>query len=100
MNEVDKLFASGSRDRTVKLWSLNVHQGIENWETDPYSECLITYNGHRRGLINDIHFLSSHNGQTDMMASSDGQVHVSIYISIYIKKCNRFLTFIIIFITN
>ncbi|CAO3620184.1 unnamed protein product [Cunninghamella echinulata] len=76
LNEVDKLFASGSRDRTVKLWSLNVHQGIENWETDPYSECLITYNGHRRGLINDIHFLSAHNGQTDMMASSDGQVHL------------------------
>ncbi|CAO3627368.1 unnamed protein product [Cunninghamella blakesleeana] len=76
LNEVDKLFASGSRDRTIKLWSLNVHQGIENWETDPYSESLITYNGHRRGLINDIHFLSSHNGQTDMMASSDGQVHL------------------------
>lgn len=70
------MFASGSKDRTVKLWSLNVHQGIENWEMEPYSESLLTYTGHRRGAINDIHFLSSHNGQVDMIASCDGHVHV------------------------
>ncbi|KAI8089882.1 WD40-repeat-containing domain protein [Halteromyces radiatus] len=76
VNEPDKIFASGSKDRTVKLWSLNIHEGIENWETDPYSESLVTYTGHRRGAIHDIHFLSAHNGQSDLIASCDGHVHL------------------------
>lgn len=79
VNEPAKLFASGSRDRTVKLWSLNIHEGIENWETSPYSECLNTYTGHKRGTINDVFFLPGlGNGLTDVMASCDGHVHVSI----------------------
>lgn len=77
VNEPAKIFASGSRDKTVKIWSLNVHQGIENWETDPFSESLVTYTGHRRGTINDVHFLST-GGLNDMVASCDGHVHVSI----------------------
>ncbi|KAI8060131.1 WD40-repeat-containing domain protein [Gongronella butleri] len=71
VNEAVKLFASGSKDKTVKLWSLNVHEGIENWEMEPYSEALLTYTGHRRGPIHDLHFLS-----TDLIASCDGQVHL------------------------
>ncbi|ORZ02951.1 WD40-repeat-containing domain protein [Syncephalastrum racemosum] len=73
VNEPTKLFASGSRDRTVKLWSLNVHEGIEQWQTQPYSECLTSYTGHRRGTINDVHFLS---GIVDTIASCDGHVHL------------------------
>jgi WD40 repeat protein len=76
VNEPAKIFASGSRDKTVKIWSLNVHQGIENWETDPFSESLVTYTGHRRGTINDVHFLST-GGLNDIVASCDGHVHVS-----------------------
>lgn len=79
VNEPRKLFASGARDRTVKIWSLNVHDGIENWESNPYSECLVTYNGHRRGAITDVHFLIGiGGGLSDVMASCDGTVHVSI----------------------
>ncbi|KAI7863019.1 hypothetical protein BDF14DRAFT_1847877 [Spinellus fusiger] len=74
VNEPAKLFASGSRDRTVKLWSLNAHDGIENWENDPFSECLMTYSGHRRGAVNDVHFLSG--GLGDIVASCDGHVHL------------------------
>lgn len=76
VNEPAKIFASGSRDKTVKIWSLNVHQGIENWELDPFSESLVTYTGHRRGTINDVHFLST-GGLNDIVASCDGHVHVS-----------------------
>ncbi|KAI7849269.1 WD40-repeat-containing domain protein [Circinella umbellata] len=77
VNEPAKLFASGSRDRTVKLWSLNVHDGIENWETTPYSECVVTYTGHRRGTINDVHFLTGiGSGLSDVVASCDGHVHL------------------------
>ncbi|ORX55532.1 WD40 repeat-like protein [Hesseltinella vesiculosa] len=73
VNETAKMFASGSKDRTVKLWSLNVHEAIENWENEPYSEPLLTYSGHRRGAIHDVHFLST----TDThVASCDGQVHL------------------------
>lgn len=82
VNEPAKIFASGSRDKTVKIWSLNVHQGIENWETDPYSESLVTYSGHRRGTINDVHFLATA-GLNDIVASCDGQVHVSVCGIIY-----------------
>ncbi|KAI7878212.1 WD40 repeat-like protein, partial [Lichtheimia hyalospora FSU 10163] len=77
VNEPIKRFASGSRDRTVKIWSLNIHEGIEHWETSPYSECLMTYTGHRRVAINDVHFLPGvANGLTDIMASCDGHVHL------------------------
>lgn len=74
------IFGSGSRDRTVKLWSLDVYRGIENWRTDPFSECLITYNGHRRTGISDVHFITGggSSGVSDMIASCDGQVHVRV----------------------
>ncbi|KAI8069130.1 uncharacterized protein B0P05DRAFT_495339 [Gilbertella persicaria] len=75
VNEPAKLFASGSRDKTVKIWSLNVHHGIENWETNPFSESLMTYTGHRRGVISDVHFLST-GGLNDIIASCDGHVHL------------------------
>ncbi|OBZ85141.1 WD repeat-containing protein 81, partial [Choanephora cucurbitarum] len=75
VNEPAKLFASGSRDKTVKIWSLNVHHGIENWEVNPFSESLITYTGHRRGVIHDVHFLST-GGLNDVVASCDGHVHL------------------------
>lgn len=74
VNEPHKLFASGSRDKTVKIWSLNVHQGIEQWEVNPFSESLVTYTGHRRGISHDVHFLSAIN---DTVASCDGHIHVS-----------------------
>lgn len=85
VNEPAKIFASGSRDKTVKIWSLNVHQGIENWEVDPFSESLVTYTGHRRGTINDVHFLST-GGLNDIVASCDGHVHVSFFL----KSCLEF----------
>ncbi|CAO3674448.1 unnamed protein product [Rhizopus microsporus] len=73
VNEPSKLFASGSRDKTVKIWSLNVHQGIEHWEIDPFSESLMTYTGHRRGIVHDVHFLTT---MSDTVASCDGHIHL------------------------
>ncbi|KAI9277633.1 WD40-repeat-containing domain protein [Sporodiniella umbellata] len=73
VNEPSKVFASASRDKTVKIWSLNVHQDIEQWQIDPYSESKVTYTGHRKGLSHDIHFLSS---TQDMVASCDGNLHL------------------------
>ncbi|CEP18332.1 hypothetical protein [Parasitella parasitica] len=75
VNEPAKIFASGSRDKTVKIWSLNVHQGIEHWETNPFSESLVTYTGHKRATINDVHFLTT-GGLNDIVASCDGHVHL------------------------
>ncbi|CAO0792536.1 unnamed protein product [Mucor circinelloides] len=75
VNEPAKLFASGSKDKTVKIWSLNVHQGIEHWETNPFSESLVTYTGHKRATINDVHFLTT-GGLNDIVASCDGHVHL------------------------
>ncbi|CAG8524653.1 10987_t:CDS:10, partial [Acaulospora colombiana] len=46
------------KDRMVKLWSLDVHYGIENSNSEPSSEPLISYNGHKRSMINDVHFIS------------------------------------------
>ncbi|KAI9288274.1 hypothetical protein BC943DRAFT_318124 [Umbelopsis sp. AD052] len=78
INESASIFGSGSRDRTVKLWSLDVCSGIENWRVDPFSECLISYNGHRRTTISDVHFLTGggSSGVSDVVASCDGQVHL------------------------
>ncbi|CAO3703226.1 unnamed protein product [Rhizopus stolonifer] len=73
VNEPNKLFASASRDKTVKIWSLNVHQDIEQWEVDPFSESRVTYTGHRRGLSHDVHFLSA---TSDVVASCDGHLHL------------------------
>lgn len=78
VNEPAKIFASGSKDKTVKIWSLNVHQGIEHWETNPFSDSLVTYTGHKRGTINDVHFLTT-GGLNDIIASCDGHVHVSVF---------------------
>ena len=80
--------ASGSKDRTLKLWSLDFHNGIENSDNEPSSECLITYNGHRKSTITDVHFISGRGGgwgPGDIIASNDGQIHVNIiYIFIYL----------------
>ncbi|CAG8477311.1 14714_t:CDS:10, partial [Dentiscutata heterogama] len=64
VNEHTRLIASGSKDRTVKLWSLDFHNGIENSDNEPFSECLITYNGHRKSTITDVHFISGRGGET------------------------------------
>jgi len=41
-NETLRLIVSGSRDRTVKIWSLDFHKDIE--EGTEYTGCLLTYN--------------------------------------------------------
>ncbi|KAG0044558.1 hypothetical protein BGZ83_010233 [Gryganskiella cystojenkinii] len=78
-NEYQRVLATGSKDRTVKLWSLDIHRTIENPDyADSGSGCLMTYNGHRRGAINDLHFATgggSH-GTGDIVASCDGQIHL------------------------
>ncbi|CAI2162146.1 12710_t:CDS:10 [Funneliformis geosporum] len=78
INEHSRLIVSGSKDRTVKLWSLNIHQGIENSLIEPYSECLKTYTGHRKSTIGDVHFIGGGDnwGLGDNIVSCDGQVHI------------------------
>ncbi|GJJ78952.1 WD repeat-containing protein 81 [Entomortierella parvispora] len=78
-NEYQRILATGSKDRTVKLWSLDIHRTIENPDyADSGSGCLMTYNGHRRGAVFDLHFATgggSH-GTGDIVASCDGQIHL------------------------
>lgn len=80
-NEYQRILATGSKDRTVKLWSLDIHRAIENPDyADTGSGCLMTYNGHRRGAVHDLHFATGGGsfGTGDIVASCDGQIHVSI----------------------
>lgn len=80
-NEYQRILATGSKDRTVKLWSLDIHRTIENPDyADAGSGCLMTYNGHRRGAVYDLHFATGGGsfGTGDIVASCDGQIHVSI----------------------
>jgi hypothetical protein len=65
----------------VKLWSLDIHRSIENPDYgDTGSGCLMTYNGHRRGPVYDLHFATGGGsfGTGDIVASCDGQIHVSV----------------------
>ncbi|KAK9767412.1 hypothetical protein K7432_002813 [Basidiobolus ranarum] len=73
VNEPYRIFASASRDRTVKIWSLDVHKSIDNCSTEQFSESLVTYNGHRRNGVSDVYFVGN---SDDLVASSDGQVHI------------------------
>ncbi|KAF9951308.1 hypothetical protein BGZ70_001040, partial [Mortierella alpina] len=78
-NEYQRVLATGSKDRTVKLWSLDIHKTIENPEyADAGSGCLMTYNGHRRGAVYDLHFATGGGslGTGDIVASCDGQIHL------------------------
>ncbi|GES77577.1 WD repeat-containing protein 81 [Rhizophagus clarus] len=77
-NEYSRLIVSGSKDRTVKLWSLNIHHGIENSLNEPYSECLKTYTGHKKNTILDTYFISRGEswGLGNHIVSSDGQIHI------------------------
>ncbi|KAI8599115.1 WD40-repeat-containing domain protein [Dissophora ornata] len=78
-NEYQRILATGSKDRTVKLWSLNIHRTIENPDyADADSGCLMTYNGHRRGAIYNLHFATGGGsfGTGDIVASCDGQIHL------------------------
>ncbi|KAF9949169.1 hypothetical protein BGZ72_008997 [Mortierella alpina] len=78
-NEYQRVLATGSKDRTVKLWSLDIHRTIENPEyADSGSGCLMTYNGHRRGAVYDLHFATGGGslGTGDIVASCDGQIHL------------------------
>jgi WD40 repeat protein len=78
-NEYQRVLATGSKDRTVKLWSLDIHRAIENPDyADAGSGCLMTYNGHRRGAVYDLHFATGGGsfGTGDIVASCDGQIHV------------------------
>ncbi|CAO3568262.1 unnamed protein product [Mortierella alpina] len=78
-NEYQRVLATGSKDRTVKLWSLDIHKTIENPEyADSGSGCLMTYNGHRRGAVYDLHFATGGGslGTGDIVASCDGQIHL------------------------
>ncbi|CAG8522522.1 4819_t:CDS:10 [Paraglomus occultum] len=58
-NENARVIATGSRDRTVKLWSLDIHHGIENSINEPFSECLLTYNSHKKNSIVDVYFVGA-----------------------------------------
>ncbi|ORX90794.1 hypothetical protein K493DRAFT_287634 [Basidiobolus meristosporus CBS 931.73] len=73
VNEPYRIFASASRDRTVKIWSLDVHRSIDNCASEQFSESLVTYNGHRRNGVSDVYFVGN---SDDLVASSDGQVHI------------------------
>lgn len=67
-DECSRLVATGSRDRTVKLWSLNsIHRDIELGTAN--SDAAHTFGGHQRGVV-DVAFLDS------SLVSCDGNVHL------------------------
>ncbi|ORX56074.1 hypothetical protein BCR36DRAFT_176834 [Piromyces finnis] len=66
-NETLGLMASGSRDRTVKIWSLDFYKDIE--EENEYTGCLLTYNRHHHN-ISDVFF------NNNLVISSDSNVHI------------------------
>ncbi|OZJ05621.1 hypothetical protein BZG36_01506 [Bifiguratus adelaidae] len=77
-NETSRTFVSASKDKTVKLWSMDIYLGIENWEREPVVDPLMSYNNHRRAGICDAFFVRGGGGQglSDLVASCDGQVHL------------------------
>lgn len=67
-DECSRLLATGSRDRTVKLWSLNsIHRDIENGLSN--SDAAHTYTAHQRS-VSDVAFLDS------SLVTCDGSVHL------------------------
>lgn len=66
-NETLRLVASGSRDRTVKIWSLDFHKDIE--EGTEYTGCSLTYNRHHHNIL-DVFF------NNNLVISSDSNVHI------------------------
>jgi len=66
-NETLRLVASGSRDRTVKIWSLDFHKDIE--EGTEYTGCSLTYNKHHHNIL-DVFF------NNNLVISSDSNVHI------------------------
>ncbi|KAI9024710.1 WD40-repeat-containing domain protein [Hyaloraphidium curvatum] len=67
-DECSRLLGTGSRDRTVKLWSLNsIHRDIEHGIGA--SEAAHTYTGHQR-TVTDVCFLEN------SVASCDGAIHL------------------------
>lgn len=63
----EQLFASGSKDKTVKLWSIGMDE-----DTIPYGKCRKTYVGHRKTVFSTQIIANS-----DLIASCDGSIHVS-----------------------
>ena len=77
----------------MKLWSLDIHHGIENSTNEPFSECLLTYNSHKKNSIVDVYFVGAGGsaGLGDIVTSCDGQIHARTCI--YVKKniCHAYI---------
>ena len=68
VSDGEHFFVSGSKDKTVKVWSLR-NQGAGSLAVGPQ----LTYTGHQKPLV-AVELLE----EIDMVASCDGALHVSL----------------------
>ena len=69
VSDGEHFFLSGSRDKTVKVWSLR-NQGFGSTAISPQ----LTYTGHQKPVV-AVELLE----ETDIVVSCDGLLHVSTY---------------------
>ncbi|KJE97201.1 hypothetical protein CAOG_007646 [Capsaspora owczarzaki ATCC 30864] len=62
----EQQFVSGSKDKTVKLWSIGMEE-----DSLPVAKCRRTYVGHRK-TVSSVQIMTS----TDFVASCDGGIHI------------------------
>lgn len=71
VSDGEHFFLSGSRDKTVKVWSLR-NQGVGSMSVAPQ----LTYSGHQKPVV-AVELLE----ETDTVASCDGTLHVSYVLA-------------------
>lgn len=70
VSDGEHFFISGSKDKTVKIWSLR-NQGHAS-----AVGCQLTYSGHQKPVV-AVELLE----RTDTVASCDGALHVSLLLT-------------------
>lgn len=79
LSDGEHFFISGSKDKTVKIWSLR-NQG----RSSSAVSCQLTYNGHQKAVV-AVELLE----RTDTVASCDGTLQVCVIV-LLLDSTNQF----------